>query len=109
MATARIAASSVLGTVTQVANTLTLTVDTISSGIEMANSYVGRHRQQQLLTNQLEVADFKSRLVSETADRIAERRKAEAKKLAACPEYAKQHKLAYDEIMAILNPEPQPA
>lgn len=109
MATTRIAASSLLDTVTKTANAVSLTVDTISSGIEMANSYVGRHRQQQVLTNQLELADFKSRLVSDTADRIAERRKAEAKKLAACPEYAKQHKLAYDEIMAILNPVPEAA
>lgn len=109
MATTRIALSSVLDTVAKTANTITLTVDTLSSGIEMANSYVGRHRQQQLLTNKLELADFQTRLVSETADRIAERRKAEAKKLEACPEYAKQHKIAYAEIMAILNPEPNPA
>ncbi len=108
MTTSRVAFSSVLDTVAKTANTLSLTVDTISSVLEIGNSYVNRHRTMQVDRNIVELHDFKTRLIEESADRIAERRMTQSKKLEN-PKFAALHSTAYAEIAALFEPAPEAA
>jgi hypothetical protein len=103
MANARVAAGSLLDTVTKTANMVGSTVDTLASGIEMANSYVNRHRHMQTKRNNAELYDFDKRLQVELADRIAARNKEQERKLTD-PVYAKHYEIAFNELGSIINP-----
>jgi hypothetical protein len=108
MADARVAAGSLLDTVTKTANMVGSTVDTIASGIEMANSYVNRHRHMQTKRNNAELYDFDKRLAVEISDRIAVRNKEQERKLTD-PVYAKHFNVALAELNAIISPQPETA
>lgn len=108
MANARVAAGSILDTVTKTANMVGSTIDTLASGVEMANSYVNRHRHMQTKRNGAELYDFDNRLQGEIADRIALRNKEQERKLAD-PIYAKHFNVAFAELGKIINPTPETA
>jgi hypothetical protein len=107
MATTRIAAQSLLGTVTTVANTLSTIVGTIDKAATIGGNYVDRHLQLQGFKTVLELEDAKSRLLENTANEITERRKLIAEKLKD-PTYSKIYEETYVRLESLLKPAEQP-
>jgi hypothetical protein len=103
-ASARTAGSSLLGTVTSTANAVTGVVTTLADSVDILHNYVNRHKVMQSDKNLVELKTYRSKLIEDTADELAERRKVARQKLKD-PVYAELHKAAFDEIAALFNSE----
>lgn len=73
MATARQTGASLLGTITNTANMLSSTVNVLADSVEMAHSYVNKHRTMQVKKNLIELDNYNNVLIKETAKANLER------------------------------------
>lgn len=74
MASVRMAAGSVLGTITDTATAVSSIVNTASGSLMMLNDYVTRQRAHQQTRAIIETEDFEARLLEETSNDITQRR-----------------------------------
>lgn len=73
MATARQTGASLLGTISNTANMLSSTVNVIADSVEMAHSYVNKHRTMQVKKNLIELDNYDQTLIKDTAKANLER------------------------------------
>jgi hypothetical protein len=67
MATARMAAGNVLGVVTDVANTISVTSNTIANGVGILNDMVVNLKTKRQESNMVEMISFRTNLMSDAA------------------------------------------
>jgi hypothetical protein len=67
MATARMAAGNVLGVVTDVANTISVTSNTIANGVGILNDMVQNLKNKRQESNLVEMISFRTNLMSDAA------------------------------------------
>jgi hypothetical protein len=67
MATTRMAAGSILGSVTDVANSISAVFNTVTDSVSMAHNYVKHQRSKQEETQLVDQINFRNRLVEDTA------------------------------------------
>lgn len=67
MATARMAAGNVLGVVTDVANTISVTSNTIANGVGILNDMVQNIKNKRQESNLVEMISFRTNLMSDAA------------------------------------------
>jgi hypothetical protein len=106
MATPRIAAQSVLTTVSTVANTISTVVGTLDKAVTIGSNYVDRHLQLQSKKTILELEDAECRLLENTSNDIAERRKLIAEKLKD-EQFKKIYEETYLRLHGLLHPSEQ--
>lgn len=104
MAKAAHTAGALLGAVTNTAEMLSNSVNTINGVVSIGNSFVSRHREMQEVKNTAELATFKKTLLKDTADSMASHNETIKAKLKDAS-YAASFQEAYDELSAILYPE----
>lgn len=109
MATTRIAAASLLTTVSQTAEAIGSVVNTLNGSVSMLNDYVTRHRQMQLTKTKVEIGKYESALVEDTVKEITIRRRETRKFLEADPVNQEIWDVAMAEVRGYLNPTPAPA
>lgn len=103
MATPRIAAQSVLTTVSTVANTVSTIVGTLDKAVTIGSNYVDRHLQLQSKKTILELEDAEARLLENTSNDIAERRKLIAEKLKD-EQFKAIYQETYERLHGLLHP-----
>lgn len=103
MATTRMAAQSLLSTVTTVANTASTVVSTVDKAITIGSNYVDRHLQLQSKKTILELEDAEARLLENTSNDIAERRKLIAEKLKD-EQFKAIYEETYTRLYGLLHP-----
>lgn len=67
MATARMAAGNVLGVVTDVANTISVTSNTIANGVGILNDMVQNLKNKRQESNLVEMISFRNNLMSDAS------------------------------------------
>lgn len=103
MATARVAAGSVMDTVTATANTVSTAVNVIGDGIQMLGNFVAKHRQMQSMSIKIELDSFETRLIEDTALETQKRRIEIDKFINSNPEYKKDYESELARLKTLLN------
>ena len=109
MANARIAAGSLLDTVTNTANMLSSTVNVMADSVNMLGSYVSKHRTMQDKRTLIELDNFENRLIEETTLENSKRKEKIDQYVAGNPERAQFVNDEYARLKALLNPNTQQA
>lgn len=103
MATARVAAGSVMDTVTATANTVSTAVNVIGDGIQMLGNFVAKHRTMQSMSIKVELRDYKTRLIEDSALETQKRRIEIDKFIAANPTYKSDYEKELVELRKLLD------
>ena len=103
MAQARVAAGAVFGTITDTANAISGVVNTISNGLDMANSFVRHAQQKQRFDQVIDMAVYQERRVEEFALEEASRKKIIADQCLD-PEIQTYYNDSYTKLQALLQP-----
>lgn len=74
MAQSRVAVGAVLGTVTDIATTISTAVNTVSGSLDMVNNYVRHQQISQRKRQEIDLLDLDERLIEEYAEREADRK-----------------------------------
>jgi hypothetical protein len=109
MATTRIATASLLTTVTETAQALGSIVNTVNNTVSMANDFVKRHRDQQVIKNAVEQGDYVTALVEGKTREITLRREETKKWLDADASRQKIHDQVLNEVIAWLPEDKRPS
>lgn len=94
--------NSLLSTVQETANAVTGIVTSVSSSIEILNSYVARHRILQVSKNKVELNNYNKRLLEETTLEIEERKATINTYLAGDANRIASYNETYNELAALL-------
>jgi hypothetical protein len=106
MANARIAASSLMDTVTNTANMLSSTVNVAADSINMLGGYVSKHRIMQQKRTLIELDNFDNQLLTETTLANAKRKQEIDAYLANNQNYTQFFNEEYQRLSNLLNPQP---
>lgn len=98
MATVRMAAGSVLGTVTDTANAVSSIVKSVSSGAQMLNVYVEQQLKNQTIRNVLNEVTFVENIIEENAFESTQRREKINAYLDANPRRAEIYAVAHKQL-----------
>ena len=110
MANARLAASSLMDTVTNTANMLSSVVNVAADSVNMLGGYVSKHRTMQQQRTTIELDNFQNILIEETTMANLKRHELIADYVSAKPERAQKWDTEYERLTALLNPKsPEPA
>lgn len=104
MATSKAALGSVLSTVTDTANAISGVVNTISGGLDMANSFVRHQQVKQRFDQKADMADYKVRKLEEISLETAQRKQQIAQTLAD-PVLATYYNETYASLSSLLEDE----
>lgn len=103
MATARVAAGSVLDTVTAISNTASAAVNTVGDSILMLSAFVTKHRTMQTMSIKIELDSYENRLVEDTALETEKRRIEIQKFFDAHPDNVKSYSDELKRLKSILR------
>lgn len=103
MANLRVAAGSVLDTVTSTANAVGNLANAANSGISMLNGYVEKHLTIQKYRNKIELEEAKVRVARETALAIKQQENEVNEYLKEHPEQANSFKETYERFLNLLS------
>ena len=104
MSTARLTLGSILSTVNTTANTVTSTLDAVSSGIGMLNAYIDNAAQHQKARIAIDNEDFIESLIREKSQERTESTLRVQKYISQSPEHAKAYQEAYETYSKLLRP-----
>jgi len=102
MANARQAAGSVFSTISDTANAVSGIVNTISGGLNMANTFVRHQSTKQALDYEYDLNDYEERLIERLGTEEAERKK-RISELCKDPEMEEYYNAAYARLKAVRN------
>lgn len=101
------AAQSLWSAIGNTGNAIATTANVAANSVEMLGNYVGKHRQMQDDRTKVELHDFRSQLLAESADRNAQRKHAINQRCAADPAYAEIFNKELETLQALFNPATQ--
>ena len=104
MSTARLTLGSVLSSVNTAANTVTSSLDAVSSGIGMLNAYIDNAAQHQKARIAVDNEDFIESLIREKSQERTESTLRVQKYISQSPEHASAYKEAYETYSKLLRP-----
>lgn len=104
MATARNAASSLMGTVTNTANMLSSTVNVLADSVNMLGGYVSKHREMQQKRTIIDLDNFEQRLIQDTTLENSKRKAEIDAYLQANPTQTEFFNNEYRRVTELLNP-----
>lgn len=105
MSTTRLSFGAVLGTVQSAATTITATLDTVSTAVGMATSFVTQAADNQRLRQIADKEDFIENLIMEKAEQRATAHLKAEKFISKSAQHAEHYKASYETFTALLRPE----
>lgn len=105
MSTTRLSFGAVLGTVQSAATTVTATLDTVSTAVGMATSFVTQAADNQRMRQVVDKEDFIENLIMEKAEQRATAHLKAERFISKSPEHAKHYENAYKTFTKLLRPE----
>lgn len=105
MSTTRLSFGAVLGTVQSAATTITATLDTVSTAVGMATSFVSQAADNQRLRQIADREDFVENLIMEKAEQRATAHLKAEKFIAKSADHAKHYEQSYRTFTKLLRPD----
>lgn len=103
MSTTRLSFGAVLGTVQSAATSLTATLDTVSTAVGMATSFVTQAADNQRYRQIADKEDFIENLIMEKSEQRSIANLKVEKFVQKSPDHAKHYKAAYDKFTKLLR------
>lgn len=103
MSTTRLSFGAVLGTVQSAATTITASLDTVSTAVGMATSFVTQAADNQRLRQIADKEDFVENLIMEKAEQRSVAHLKAEKFISKSPDHARLYGAAYDKFTKLLR------
>ena len=102
MANTRITLGAVLGSVQEAASATTATLNSVTKGVGMLNTFITAQAEKQRVSTALDMEDFRKKLLQEKAMEDADRKKA-VREYCSDPENKSAYEESYNRLSAILD------
>lgn len=102
-ASARLTVGALLGAVTTAANTITTSLDTITDGVGMINTFVNDAATKQSIRSVVDMEGFESALQEEKSQEMTARQLSVLQFCNQSPDHARLYQANYDRIGQILT------